>query len=280
MPSGLTVEKLERWIAEAEPGKLRHTAAVIERNSLLPAARLLRLADMQIAGALMQLPLEALRSFSDRFKRYGWRRASSGTPTPVITLRIEASTGALRVLTPDPRLLARQLLRHCVASLRGLRLPSEDAAFEGWLEEPFLAQGTDAVVLGGARRGAGSPRRRATGRRGRGAGSARHVGAAEEEEQRRHAAERTTAASSGDGGGSQGGVADRRRRGARMARPRHRPRRRATHIEAAPATPTRSPCISNRRVATAGRRPPASARRARRYTRPSRPPAAVFHRQC
>ena len=152
----LTVEKLERWISEAEPTQLRHTAAVIERVSLVPAARLLRLADMYIAGALMQLPLEALRAFTDKFKGRGWRRAA-GQGSPVLTLRIEASSGVLHVLSPDPRLLCKQLLRHCVASLRGLTLPSEGVA-DALLDEHLVAQGTEEDGMSRSRRTPRSPR--------------------------------------------------------------------------------------------------------------------------
>ena len=68
------LETLERWLSQAEPLELKHTAGQITLSHIAPAGRLLRHADMLVASAVLQLPLDAIRAFHQKFRGLGWKR--------------------------------------------------------------------------------------------------------------------------------------------------------------------------------------------------------------
>ena len=149
---GASLETLDRWLDESTPCPMVHSDQAVERVHQEPAARMLRLADMLVCSSVLQLPLDALREFTKKFKGSAWKRLTGADNTPVLTLLIErnanyggigSATGSkpLIIAAPSPTKLARQLLRHCVASLSELKLPSESGEFSALLKTHLHAQG-------------------------------------------------------------------------------------------------------------------------------------------
>ena len=134
---GASLETIERWLEESSPRVLRHTAAHVHHLHKVPAARLLRHIDMLLVAAVIQLPLDALRAFTAKFKATrGWRKVTTEEQAPVLTLRVERVEGeatasggsaqpALRLSGADPAVMSLELLRSCVECLSDLPLPSQ-----------------------------------------------------------------------------------------------------------------------------------------------------------
>jgi hypothetical protein len=161
---GASIEKLEQWIGQASPRTLHHTAEHVTRVHMGHAARMVRQADMLVAGAVLQLPLDAVRAFLSKFKGSGWRRLASPDAPPVLTLRIVRADGGggspLKLAVPSPAALCQQLLRRCVGCLRELQLPSERGDFDTILTQHLITQcGTQKVTAAKGVEGDGARRR-------------------------------------------------------------------------------------------------------------------------
>lgn len=149
---GASLETLERWLFEGKPCDMRHTDRTTERAHLHSAARIVRLADMMLCSAVLQLPLEALRAFTQKLRGSAWKRLTGADNTPVLTLRleknpdtsIEAVRTPLLLSAPSAGRLTHQLVRACVDSLKLLKLPSEHHQFNALMRLHLREQGTPA----------------------------------------------------------------------------------------------------------------------------------------
>ncbi|KAL1522168.1 hypothetical protein AB1Y20_021807 [Prymnesium parvum] len=158
---GAPLRKLEKLCGETKAHKLAYATRAIAGEHLRPFTRrattpsqcvvsvwcclertalLLRKADMMIMGALLQLPLDALRDLQGKMKHVQWRRLTSTAQVPVLHVRVERryddETQPLKINCPPAAELTATLLRNCVDALKGFTLPSQAsmAAFSGIMD--------------------------------------------------------------------------------------------------------------------------------------------------
>ena len=126
------MSRLRRLCEEISPREPVHANRSFAIEHLRPAARMLRLADMMVFTAAMQIPIDTMGVMHTKLKRVQWRRLQSQSHTPLLQVRIVRTHNPSRPLwlrAPSAAQLTRQLLRSCLDTLRLCRLPSEAPEF-------------------------------------------------------------------------------------------------------------------------------------------------------
>jgi len=133
---GAPLKQLERWQEAHKVVGFDQAARAIAAAHMLPAARLVRLADQMVVEACLRLPIEAMADMRSQLSLARWRRVAQGSATPLLRVGVERCGAPLlfKLRAPSPEALARQLLERCVDALCELQLPSEHPLFSGLMQ--------------------------------------------------------------------------------------------------------------------------------------------------
>ena len=95
---GAKLKELERWSEPYKRVGFENAARAITAAHMVPAARLVRLADHMVLGALLRLPVEAVQALRARFTVSHWRKlARDEHAPPLLQVAVERDDGPARL---------------------------------------------------------------------------------------------------------------------------------------------------------------------------------------